>query len=88
MIWLEEQTDEHGIPAWIAYDDERGTWLQAKERTNHAAAAVEQWRKQNPHPDAGARPMVVDTWKPSGPALPGPQPADGQPPRQPDQDPG
>lgn len=59
----EASITEHGIPAAIAYDDERGTWLEVEPFVDYAAAAVEQWQKENPNADPGTRVRVVDTYK-------------------------
>lgn len=65
----EESITQHGLPASVVYDDDRGTWLEARPIVDYALAAREQWQKENPNPEPGTVLTVVDTW-------PGDQPAD------------
>lgn len=58
----EESMTEHGLPASVVYDDERGTWLEAVDVVDYAAAAKEQWWKDNPNAEPGTRLRVIDTW--------------------------
>ena len=58
----EEGMTADGLPASVVYDDERGTWLEARPRINYAEAVRQQWHKDNPNPEPGTVLEIVDTW--------------------------
>jgi len=63
LSMYEASLTEDGIPAAVAYDDERGTWLEVRTSIDYGAAAKERWRQDNPKPEAGTVLRVVDTYK-------------------------
>lgn len=61
LIEYEASLLPHGIPSWIALDDEAGTWLEAEPITDYGLAAIEQATKQEKDPEPGTRYRVIDT---------------------------
>jgi len=58
----EDGMTRHGLPASVVYDDERGSWLEARPIVDYAAAAEQRWLKENPNAEPGTVVQIVDTW--------------------------
>lgn len=59
---FEATTTAHGNPVSVAFDEERGSFLEVKEVVDWEAAALEEYQSEHKNPPPGMRYRVVDTY--------------------------